>query len=71
MAARSITGILSKAYKAGETRIPFHRIVHSDGHIWTNPEYRAKRLKLYKQEGIEIDEKDRIKNFRDTLWVIE
>jgi methylated-DNA-protein-cysteine methyltransferase related protein len=67
MASQSITSILAKAYHNGETAIPFHRIVYSDGRIWTSPEYHQKRLKLYKKEGIEIDEKNRIKNFRDVL----
>jgi methylated-DNA-protein-cysteine methyltransferase-like protein len=67
MASQSITSILAKAYRNGETTIPFHRIVYSDGRIWTSPEYHQKRLKLYKKEGIEIDEKNRIKNFRDVL----
>lgn len=71
MASQSITGILGKAYKAGKTRIPFHRIVYADGRIWTSPEYRKKRMELYKKEGIEVDKNNRIKNFRDTLWEIE
>lgn len=68
MAARSITAILGKAYESGITDIPFHRIVYSGGKVWTNTEYDAKRKKLYKQEGIEIDEKGYVKNFRDVLW---
>ncbi len=68
MASQSITSILGKAYDAGVKNIPFHRIVYADGRIWVDDEYRARRMKLYKQEGIEIDKKDRIKNFRDILW---
>lgn len=71
MAARSITAILGKAYDSGIKDIPFHRIVYSDGRIWTSAEYDLKRKKLYKQEGIEIDEKGYIKNFRDILWEFE
>jgi methylated-DNA-protein-cysteine methyltransferase-like protein len=67
MASQSITSILAKAYRNGETAIPFHRIVYSDGRIWTSPEYHTKRLKLYAREGIEIDAKNRIKNFPDIL----
>ncbi len=67
MAAQSITSILSKAADQG-IAIPFHRIVYADGHIWVNDEYRAKRMKLYKEEGIEIDKDDRIKNFADKLY---
>ena len=65
--ARSITAILGKAYQQGEKKIPFHRIVYSDGRIWVSDERRAERMKLYKKEGIQLDEKDRIKNFRKVL----
>lgn len=67
IAAQSITSILSKAYDAGATDIPFHRIVYADGKIWVNAKYRKERMKLYKKEGIEIDKNDRIKNFRDIV----
>lgn len=66
MAAQSITSILAKASEQGIT-IPFHRIVYADGRIWVNETYRAKRMKVYKQEGIEI-ENDRIKHFWDVLY---
>jgi len=68
MASQSITAILGKAYEKGEKNIPFHRIVYADGKIWVNDEYRAKRLKLYKQEGIEIDKNNKIKNFEEVLF---
>ncbi len=68
MASQSITGILGKAWDRGEKNIPFHRIVYADGHIWVDDKHRTERLKLYKQEGIELDDKDRIKNFRSVLW---
>lgn len=69
MASQSITAILGKAYDAGIKDIPFHRIVYAGGKVWMNDEYRAKKLKLYKEEGIEIDEKTgKIKNFMDVLF---
>ncbi len=68
MAARSVSGILGKAYDAGETRIPFHRIVYTDGKIWVDDAHRAKRMKLYKVEGITIDKRDRIENFADVVF---
>ncbi|MFA7309748.1 MAG: MGMT family protein [Candidatus Paceibacterota bacterium] len=68
MAAQSITSILSKAWDKGQRDIPFHRIVYSDGRIWINDEYRKKRMALYKKEGIAIDKKGRIVNFRDNLY---
>lgn len=68
-ASRSVTAILGKAYMAGEKRIPFHRIVYAGGKVWLNDEYRAKRLKLYTEEGIEVDIKTgKIKNFEDILF---
>lgn len=67
MASQSITNILSKAYDEGVKNIPFHRIVYADGKIWIDEKHRKDRMALYKKEGIGIDEKDRIKNFRDIL----
>ncbi len=68
MASQSITSILGKAWENGMKDIPFHRIVYADGRIWVDDRHRKERMKLYKQEGIELDEKDRIKNFRDVLF---
>ncbi len=67
MASQSITNILGKAYEAGITDIPFHRIVYADGRIWVDDKHRAKRLALYKKEGIEL-EGEKIKDFRDKLF---
>lgn len=68
MASQSITSILAKAWDEGEKNIPFHRIVYADGHIWIDAKHRAERLKLYKQEKIELDKNNRIKNFADKLF---
>ncbi len=68
MAAQSIATVLGKAYDAGETRIPFHRIVYADGKIWVDGRHRKERMKLYKKEGITLDKKDRIVNFGDVLF---
>ena len=68
MASQSITAILGRAYDAGEKDIPFHRIVYADGRAWMSDKHRAKRLKLYKKEGIKLDKNDRIENFRDALF---
>lgn len=67
MASQSITAILGKAYDNGMHNIPFHRIVYADGRVWLDPKYRAKRLALYKKEGIALDKKGRIIDFRDKL----
>lgn len=71
MASQSITNILGKAWNKGEKNIPFHRIVYADGHIWVDDKHRKERMKLYKKEGIELDEKDRIKNFQSILWELK
>lgn len=68
MASQSITSILAKAYHAGQTQIPFHRIVYANGTVWMDEQYRAKRMKLYKKEKIEVDEKGKIKNFEEKLF---
>ncbi len=53
---------------AGEKAVPFHRIVYADGKVWTSSEYDVKRMRLYKKEGIEIDEKGKVKNFSERLF---
>jgi methylated-DNA-protein-cysteine methyltransferase related protein len=68
MASQSITGILAKAWDKGQKDIPFHRIVYSDGRIWTSTEYHKKRMALYKKEGIKVDKNNRIVDFRDKLY---
>jgi methylated-DNA-protein-cysteine methyltransferase-like protein len=68
VASQSITGILGKAYMAGEKNIPWHRIVYAGGRIWIDDAHRTERMKLYKQKKIEIDAKGKIKNFEDKLW---
>lgn len=67
MASQSITSILGRAYEAGERRIPFHRIVYADGRVWIDEKHRKARMALYKKEGIELDEKNKIKNFSDIV----
>ena len=68
MASQSITNILGKAYLEGEKNIPFHRIVYADGRVWMDDIYRAERLALYKKEKITLDERNKIKNFRDIVF---
>lgn len=68
MASQSITSILGKAYAHGRKDIPFHRIVYANGRVWIDDKHRAKRLKLYKQEGIHIDGKGRIKDFESHVF---
>jgi len=68
MASQSITGILGRAWEAGEKNIPFHRIVYSDGRVWMAPQYEKERMKRYKQEGIVLNKNGKIENFRDVLF---
>ena len=65
-AARSITGILAKSPDV--KKIPFHRIVYANGRAWISEYNKHKRKKLYKKEGILIDDKGYIKNFADVLY---
>ncbi len=67
MASQSITGILAKAHTEKGLAIPFHRIVYANGSIWVSEEYRSKRMKLYKEEGIIVDTNNKIKNFKEIL----
>lgn len=68
MSAQSITSVLSKAWKRGVRDIPWHRIVYADGRIWVNERQRTERMKLYKKEGVKIDDHDRVKDFRQVLF---
>ncbi|PIR85836.1 DNA methyltransferase [Candidatus Kaiserbacteria bacterium CG10_big_fil_rev_8_21_14_0_10_44_10] len=61
--AQSITGILGKAEQSGVKGIPWHRIIYSDGRVWVSDEYKEERMRLYKKEKIEIDDKGRVVNF--------
>jgi methylated-DNA-protein-cysteine methyltransferase-like protein len=65
-AARSVAGILGKDPMNNE--IPFHRIVFSSGKVWVNDVCSPARMKLYKKEGIEVNEKGKILNFGDVLY---
>jgi alkylated DNA nucleotide flippase Atl1 len=67
MASQSITNILGKAYMAGQKDIPFHRIVYAGGKIWIDDKHRKDRMALYKKEGIKIDSKGKIENFREIV----
>ncbi len=66
MASRSISSILSKA--PNQRAIPWHRIVYAGGKIWLDAEHEATRRTLYKKEGIEVDQKGKIKNFDDVFY---
>lgn len=63
-AARSISSILDKS----PNKVPWHRIVYSDGRVWTSNENKRERMRLYKKERIKIDENGKIENFKDILY---
>lgn len=65
--ARFITSVLARANKSGKCKIPYHRIVYSDGRVWLDPKYEAERLALYKSEGIILDKNHKIVNFKKIL----
>lgn len=64
--AQMITHILSKA--PDSDKIPFHRIVYSNGKVWISPKYEKKRLKLYQKEGIKLDKNNRILDFENLIY---
>lgn len=71
MASRSVTGILGKAYVAGEKKIPFHRIVYAGGKVWINESHREERMKKYASEKIKIDKKGKVVDFEELLYLRE
>jgi methylated-DNA-protein-cysteine methyltransferase related protein len=66
MASRSISSILSKA--PNQRAIPWHRIVYAGGKVWLDSEHEVTRRKLYKKEGIVVDEKGHIKDFEEIFY---
>ena len=66
MASRTISSILSKA--PNQKAIPWHRIVYAGGKVWFDSEHEAARRKLYKKEGIKVDDNGRIKDFEELFY---
>ena len=66
MLSRLITHILSKSDQVDQ--IPFHRIVYSNGKIWSDPKYDNCRAKLYKQEGVKVDKNNKIIDFEKIIY---
>lgn len=65
MTVQSVSPILGRAERNGLKGIPWHRIVYASGRIWVDDVNRAERMRLYKKEGIKIDEKDRVVDFEE------
>ena len=68
LASRSVTGILGRVRTEDALHIPFHRIVYADGTVFIADEYKEKRGKLYKKEGIELTQNGKIKDFHEKLF---
>ena len=66
MLCQMITHILGKSDQVD--KIPFHRIVYSNGKIWSDPKYDQWRAKLYKKEGIKVDKNNKIIDFEKILY---
>ncbi len=66
MASRSIGSILSKA--PNQRAIPWHRIVYAGGKVWLDNEHEATRRKMYKKEGIVVDQKGKIQDFEEIFY---
>ncbi len=66
--ARYISGIIGQHPQA--EKLPWHRIVYSNGKVWMSPENEAARRKAYKKEGIILKD-DKIENFPDIRYEFE
>lgn len=64
--AQMITSILGKSKEVD--KIPFHRIIYSNGKIWSHPKYDKIRKKLYKAEGIKLDKNNRVIDFEKIIY---
>ncbi len=67
-AARSVSHILSKFPNQG--MIPWHRIVYAGGKAWLSDdkELELKRRAQFAAEGIEVNNKGKIKDFEDVVY---
>jgi methylated-DNA-protein-cysteine methyltransferase-like protein len=66
MAARSVTGILSKA--PNQSSIPYHRIVYAGGKVWLPAGHEDERRAMYAAEDIIVDVNGKIQDFEEIVW---
>ena len=66
MMSRSITRILGHSDQID--KIPFHRIVYSNGKIWSDPKYDKWRAQLYKKEGIKVNKNNKLIDFEKIIY---
>jgi len=64
--AQMVTSILWKSSE--REKVPWHRIVYSNGKIWTDPSVDKIRKKLYKAEGIKLGKNNRIIDFEKLVY---
>lgn len=69
MLSRMITHILGKSAEVDQ--IPFHRIVYSNGKVWSDPKYDKWRARLYKKEGIKVDKNNKIVDFEKIIYFFD
>ena len=67
-AVRAVASAVGKNPNAPQT--PCHRVVQSSGKIgnYTHPLGVTRKIELLKLEGISVDEKDNILDFKDKLY---
>ena len=67
-AVRAVASAVGKNPNAPQT--PCHRVVPSSGKIgnYTHPLGVARKIELLKSEGVELDNKDNIVDFKDKLY---
>ena len=64
--AQMITSILWKSSE--REKVPWHRIVYSNGKIWMDQRVDKIRKKLYKAEGIKLDKNNKIIDFEKIIY---
>ena len=64
--AQMVTSILWKSTE--RDKVPWHRIVYSNGKIWMDPRVDKIRKKLYKAEGIKLDKNNKIVDFEKIIY---
>lgn len=66
MMSRMVTSILGRSDQVD--KIPFHRIVYSNGKIWFDPEHNKWRDQLYKKERIKVGKDNKIIDFEKLVY---
>jgi len=64
--AQMVSHLLSRAPDAD--KLPWHRIVYSNGHVWLDDNCKNQRLKLYRKENIKLDKNLRIIDFDKLVY---